>query len=93
MWWYLDKNFDNKEVVEERFKFVFEVYEVLFNKDKCEIYDRYGKEGFLVSLRKEDGEFVVNFEMFFLYVFCSLEEVFREFFGIIFFDDIFNIVF
>ena len=40
-----DKNPDNKEKAEEIFKIVAEAYEVLSNKEKRAIYDKYGKEG------------------------------------------------
>ena len=40
-----DKNPDNKEKAEEIFKLVAEAYEVLSNKEKRAIYDKYGKEG------------------------------------------------
>ena len=40
-----DKNPDKKEEAEEVFKRIGEAYDVLSNKDKREIYDRYGKEG------------------------------------------------
>lgn len=72
---------------------MLEVYEVLFDKGKCEIYDRYGKEGFFLNGECLDGYSVVFFEIFLLDFFCDLEEVFREFFGLILFSDIFEMVF
>lgn len=40
-----DKNPDNREHAEKKFKEVAEAYEVLSNAEKRQIYDRYGKEG------------------------------------------------
>ena len=40
-----DKNPNQKEMAEENFKKIAEAYEVLSNKDKRKLYDRYGKQG------------------------------------------------
>lgn len=45
MKWHPDKNPNNKEVAEEKFKEISKAYEVLSDEDKREIYNKYGEEG------------------------------------------------
>lgn len=43
--WHPDKNGDNKEEAEAKFKNISEAYDVLSDENKKAIYDKYGKEG------------------------------------------------
>ncbi|CAD8162296.1 unnamed protein product [Paramecium pentaurelia] len=43
--WHPDKNPNNKQEAQEKFKKIGEAYSVLSDKDKRAIYDRYGHEG------------------------------------------------
>ncbi|XP_035375759.1 dnaJ homolog subfamily B member 6b isoform X2 [Electrophorus electricus] len=75
--WHPDKNPDNKEEAERRFKEVSEAYEVLSDENKRNMYDRYGKEGLTGNGGR--GNYEDHFNGGF--TFRNPEDVFREFFG------------
>lgn len=75
--WHPDKNPDNKELAEKKFKDIAEAYEVLSDVNKRETYDRHGKAGFSGP---EPSRSNSRYEGF-TYTFRSPEEVFQEFFG------------
>ncbi|XP_031551238.1 dnaJ homolog subfamily B member 6-like [Actinia tenebrosa] len=85
--WHPDKNPDIKEAAEEKFKEISEAYEVLSNKERRDIYDRYGRDGLTGGGGRGAGpDFDFDFH------FHRPEEIFKNFFGTndpfsTFFDD------
>ncbi|KAL6436293.1 hypothetical protein ACFW04_004684 [Cataglyphis niger] len=87
--WHPDKNPDNLEEANRRFKEISEAYEVLSDEKKRRVYDQYGKEGLQMpgGKRRHGDDFDPHFAGTF--VFRDPEEVFREFFDGIPFEDLF----
>ncbi|XP_028992533.1 dnaJ homolog subfamily B member 2 [Betta splendens] len=77
--WHPDKNPDNKEEAEKKFKEVAEAYEVLSDKSKRDAYDRYGNDR-MRHTGSSSSDFSSDFPGF-TFTFRSPDEVFRDFFG------------
>ncbi|TKS67344.1 DnaJ -like protein subfamily B member 2 [Collichthys lucidus] len=77
--WHPDKNPDNKDEAEKKFKELAEAYEVLSDKSKRDAYDRYGNDR-MPHTGSTTSDFSSDFPEF-TFTFRSPDEVFREFFG------------
>uniref|UniRef100_A0A6J0TN96 DnaJ homolog subfamily B member 2-like n=1 Tax=Pogona vitticeps TaxID=103695 RepID=A0A6J0TN96_9SAUR len=78
--WHPDKNPDNKQYAEQKFKEIAEAYEVLSDKGKRDVYDRYGKDG-LMGKGRPGASSKANMGPEFMFHFRSAHDVFRDFFG------------
>ncbi|KAM6162487.1 dnaJ homolog subfamily B member 7 [Erethizon dorsatum] len=74
--WHPDKNPQNKEEAERKFKEVAEAYEVLSKDEKRDIYDKYGKEG-LNGAGGSDFDDECDYGS----TFCKPDDVFKEMSG------------
>lgn len=81
--WHPDKNPNNQEMAERRFKEISQAYEVLSDRQKKSVYDRYGVDGLNNDGRAPDfSNFGGDpFGGSFHFEFRSPEDVFRDFFG------------
>ncbi|XP_045070101.1 LOW QUALITY PROTEIN: dnaJ homolog subfamily B member 2-like [Coregonus clupeaformis] len=78
--WHPDKNPDNKEEAEGKFKELAEAYEVLSDRSKREVYDTFGEDRMPNNAGSSRHPAPEDFPGF-TFTFRSPEEVFREFFG------------
>ncbi|XP_037344727.1 dnaJ homolog subfamily B member 2 isoform X1 [Pungitius pungitius] len=77
--WHPDKNPDNKEEAERKFKELAEAYEVLSDTSERDAYDRYGNDR-VPHTGSSSSDFSSDFPGF-TFTFRNPDEVFKEFFG------------
>jgi len=77
--WHPDKNPEKKDEAEKKFKEIAEAYEVLADKSKRSMYDRFGEEGLKPGMNA--NSFNSDHHAFSGFHFRSPFDVFREFFG------------
>ncbi|KAJ1918289.1 DnaJ sub B member 6 [Mycoemilia scoparia] len=89
--WHPDKNINNKEEAERKFKLISEAYEVLRDEKSRKIYDQYGEDGLKNGVGSDNSETGSSFYTHSApFVFRSADEIFREFFGNSPFSSLFN---
>ncbi|KAJ1986450.1 DnaJ sub B member 6 [Coemansia umbellata] len=89
--WHPDKNPENKEVAEEKFKLLAEAYSVLSDSEMRGLYDRYGKDGLRRNFQPNSGASHSSSangayrnphsHAGFAFSFRAADDIFREFFG------------
>jgi DnaJ-class molecular chaperone len=81
--WHPDKNPENRGEAEDRFKQISEAYQVLSDKKKREMYDRYGKDGVGNGAGSSNSRGAHSFDDLFADFggFRSPHDLFEQFFG------------
>jgi DnaJ-class molecular chaperone len=78
--WHPDRNAEQKQLAEEKFKEVSEAYEVLSDEKKKDLYDRFGEEGVKAGGAPGGGG-ASSAHSFNSFRFSRPEDIFSQFFG------------
>lgn len=87
--WHPDKNPNQREEAEEKFKLLAEAYSVLSDPETRQLYDRYGEDGLKRNFRPEPQQQQQQPNHHYShqhyhhpgFAFRQAEDIFREFFG------------
>mmetsp|Transcript_23798 Transcript_23798/g.29117 ORF Transcript_23798/g.29117 Transcript_23798/m.29117 type:complete len:328 (-) Transcript_23798:183-1166(-) len=79
--WHPDRNPNNKEEAENKFKEISEAYDVLSDKKKRQIYDQYGEQGLKGGFSNNTSGFSDNNGHTYTFTNGDASKIFEQFFG------------
>ena len=74
-----DKNPNNKDEAEKKFKEISEAYDVLKDKEKRNMYDRFGKDGLNANNHADHDKYINMWNTFKEITLCDLKKMYKYF--------------